>query len=142
MGKNFSLKADLIIGIGDLGNLTGVSPRQLRYWEEKKYIESVTEERSSGRKYQFEMFFKVQAIKKFLDEGFTLAKAAEQAEQQRKKVEICKKFISEAFEDVVVEDPNGPSGKIIMGFIDKRKSKRVIGIVDEKGSHFEIQQEE
>ncbi|MFT8499744.1 MAG: MerR family transcriptional regulator, partial [Liquorilactobacillus satsumensis] len=139
LGDKFSLKADLIIGIGDLSNLTGVSARQLRYWEEKKYIESVTDGKSSARKYKFEMFYKVRAIKLLLDEGLTLAKAAEQAEQQRQKVEICKKFVNAVFTDVVIEDPEKVLGKIMMGYLDEDQKRKVVGIVAEGRSYIEVQ---
>ena len=34
---------DIQIGIGDMSKSTGVSSRQLRYWEEKGYIKSINE---------------------------------------------------------------------------------------------------
>ncbi|MDN7145403.1 MerR family transcriptional regulator [Liquorilactobacillus mali] len=141
MKEKFSLKADLVIGIGDLSKLTGVSTRQLRYWEERGYLETPITEKNITRKYKFEVFYKVQAIKKYLDEGFTLAKAAEQADQRKKQVIICKKFVNATFVDVSIADDEKLFGKIDMGYVDKEETQHLYGIVDKNGSHFEINKE-
>ncbi|KRL05544.1 MAG: MerR family transcriptional regulator [Liquorilactobacillus hordei] len=141
MKKQFSLKADLVIGIGDLSKLTGVSTRQLRYWEKRGYLEAPVTEKNVTRKYEFEAFYKVRAIKKYLDEGFTLPKAAEQADKQKKQVVICKKFVNEMFIDVSIEDGEKLFGRIDMGYVDVEKIQHLYGIVDETGSHFEIVKE-
>lgn len=137
--EKFSLKADLVIGIGDLGKLTGVSTRQLRYWEKKGYLETPVTEKNVTRKYEFEAFYKVRAIKKYLDEGFTLGKAVERADQRKKQVMICKQFVIGNFIDVLVEDEEKLYGKIDMGYLDEVKSQHLYGIVDEKGTRFKLE---
>lgn len=34
---------ELLVGISELSKVTGVSPRQIRYWEQKGYVESTGE---------------------------------------------------------------------------------------------------
>lgn len=34
---------DLLVGISELSKVTGVSPRQIRYWEQKGFISSTGE---------------------------------------------------------------------------------------------------
>ena len=46
------LKNDhLLVGISELSELVGVSPRQLRYWETKGFIQSVETDSTGPRKY-------------------------------------------------------------------------------------------
>ncbi|KRL38308.1 MerR family transcriptional regulator [Liquorilactobacillus uvarum] len=136
-GKKLSLKADVIVGIGDLSKITGVSARQLRYWEEKGYIQAVPSKKNTTRKYKFEMSYKVQAIKRYLDEGYTLAKSVEQAEKLRQKFEIWKKFIMEKVEKVEITDAEKEYGVIDLGCFDENQQKKVYGVVDENGCYFE-----
>ena len=60
---------NLRIGIGDMSKMTGVSSRQLRYWEQKGYIKAMNEEEGGARKYGLGSMYKIFAIKHFLDEG-------------------------------------------------------------------------
>ncbi|KRM96961.1 MerR family transcriptional regulator [Liquorilactobacillus aquaticus DSM 21051] len=141
IGKKLSLKADVIVGIGDLSKMTGVSTRQLRYWEEKGYIQAVPSKKNTTRKYKFEMSYKVQAIKRYLDQGYTLAKSVEQAEELRKKFEIWKKFIMDKVEKVEIVDAENDYGIIDLGDLEGDQNKRVYGVVDENGCHFEVRRQ-
>ena len=70
----------LVVGISELSDIVGVSPRQLRYWEQKGFIRSIEADANCPRKYRLPTVIKVELIKKYLDDGFTLSKAAEKAE--------------------------------------------------------------
>lgn len=74
---------DLLVGISELSKVTGVSPRQIRYWEQKGYIES-TGEKNGNRKFKLPMVIKVEIIKHFLDEGYTLTAAVEKHKNVKK----------------------------------------------------------
>ena len=104
---------NLRIGIGDMSKMTGVSSRQLRYWEQKGYIKAMNEEEGVARKYGLGSMYKIFAIKHFLDEGYTLAKAVEKAELHRK-------------------------GRVDLGTAE---SYHVYGVVDEKGTRIELEKE-
>ena len=76
---------NLLIGISELSEIAEVSPRQLRYWEEKGYISSIAKDANGPRKYRLHTVVKVHWIKRFLDEGYTLQSAVEKAEEQKKR---------------------------------------------------------
>jgi hypothetical protein len=91
----------LLVGISELSEIAEVSPRQLRYWEEKGYITSVAKNDNGARKYQLPMVLKVHWIKRFLDEGYTLNRAVEKAAQQKRTIAITKKIFSQTFHGVL-----------------------------------------
>ncbi|MCT4486720.1 MerR family transcriptional regulator [Levilactobacillus parabrevis] len=85
----------LVFRIGELSSMTGVSARQLRYWEKKELI--VSREREDGqqaRVYTFKTFIKVSMMKYFLDAGYTLAGAAKQAQAREENVKHIHRFVS------------------------------------------------
>jgi DNA-binding transcriptional MerR regulator len=84
------LVSRLVVGIGEVAEITGVPQRQLRYWEEKGYIQSVSGTGGTTRRYDFCTIKKVILIKELMDDGYTLAAAA-------KKVEMRLETLVEAF---------------------------------------------
>jgi DNA-binding transcriptional MerR regulator len=74
---------DNTVSIGDASRLTGVSQKQLRYWE-GRYINdpkrSVCGERAY-RRYSREDIQKIIKIKEYMEEGFTLQSAAARADR-------------------------------------------------------------
>ncbi|NLB82156.1 MAG: MerR family transcriptional regulator [Clostridiaceae bacterium] len=72
----------LIIGIGEVSEITGVSARQLRYWESKGIIGSANSTICSNRKYDYASIEKIIFIKNLLDEGYTLEAAAKKLEER------------------------------------------------------------
>lgn len=88
--RNIFTNDNILIGISELSKMTNVSPRQLRYWESKGYIESVDEKHSqTARKYRLFTVFKVQLIKKYLDNDCTLNQALQKADA---KIQMAKSF--------------------------------------------------
>ena len=57
----------LLVGISELSELVGVSPRQLRYWEQKGLIDSISADSNCPRKYRLPTVVKVEMIKLYLD---------------------------------------------------------------------------
>ena len=90
---------DLLVGISELSKVTGVPPRQIRYWEQKGYIES-TGEKSGNRKFKLPMVVKVEIIKHFLDEGYTLTASVERAHQRQKNIHQAKLLVREVFKGI------------------------------------------
>ena len=80
----------LVVGIGEVAEITGVPQRQIRYWEEKGYIQSVGGTDGTTRRYDFLTIKKVILIKELLDDGFTLSAAV-------KKVDTRMQTLVEAF---------------------------------------------
>ncbi|MGL9892319.1 MerR family transcriptional regulator [Enterococcus mundtii] len=94
----------LLVGISELSEIVGVSPRQLRYWEQKGFIQSVTADANCSRKYRLPTVVKVEIIKKFLDEGYTLTKAAEKAQERLNKMSHVRKVFSKSIKDIQLID--------------------------------------
>ncbi|EOT25955.1 MerR family transcriptional regulator [Enterococcus saccharolyticus] len=94
----------LLIGISELSEMSGTSPRQLRYWEEKGWITSVPDKTHAARRYRLPTVVKVELIKYYLDEGFTLKKAAEKADERIKKVHHIRKVLSKSLRDIEIID--------------------------------------
>lgn len=72
------------VGIGEVVQLCGVSEKQLRYWQDAGHItpETVACGDRTYRRYREQDIALVKAIKEYLDEGFTLTKAAKKAKEQ------------------------------------------------------------
>lgn len=87
---DFDLLSKLVVGIGEVSDITGVPQRQIRYWEEKGIIRSMKEAQGSVRRYNYLNVKKIILIKELLDDGFTLDAAA-------KKVEVRMTNINQTF---------------------------------------------
>ncbi len=68
--------------IGDTAKMTGATQKQLRNWEARGYIPTVDRVVSGDRAYRRFTMYDVETIRKikdYLDEGFTLSSAANEA---------------------------------------------------------------
>jgi DNA-binding transcriptional MerR regulator len=77
-----STQREITYSIGETEKLTGASQKQIRYWEKKGFIPKA--ERNVCGDIAYRRFTKSQveiisAIKGFLDQGYTLVRAAELA---------------------------------------------------------------
>ena len=84
----------LVFRIGELASMTGVSPRQLRYWEKKELIHARKRDGEQARVYSFGTFVKVSMIKFFLDSGYTLTAAGEKAQARGSRAKVLHRFIA------------------------------------------------
>lgn len=128
--KFFPQKIDLnllIFKIGEVSKMVNVSTRQLRYWEQKGYIESIRDDNSSSRVFNMENLNRVSLMKYYLDEGFTLNGAYKAANENIKKVRKIRDFMMIAFQDVETID-----GKpaVNLGYFDKEKESILYGILN------------
>lgn len=51
---DFDFLDKLVVGIGEVSQITGIPTRQIRYWEDKGIIISLTEEEGKNRRYNYE----------------------------------------------------------------------------------------
>lgn len=72
----------LIVGIGEVAQITGIACRQIRYWEDKGIIKSLTEEEGKNRRYDYLNIKKMLLVKLYLEEGFTLDAAAQKVQDR------------------------------------------------------------
>ncbi|SMO32494.1 MerR family transcriptional regulator [Melghirimyces algeriensis] len=80
----------LVVGIGEVSEITGVPARKIRYWEEKGIIQSEKEGEGTTRRYNYLNIKKILLIQELVEEGYTLDSAA-------KKVEDRMENLNEAF---------------------------------------------
>lgn len=83
---DFDLLSKLVVGIGEVADITGVPQRQIRYWEDKGIIQSVKEGEGSTRRFNYLNVKKILLIKELLDEGFTLDTAVKKVEDRMKNI--------------------------------------------------------
>ncbi|PWG00070.1 MerR family transcriptional regulator [Levilactobacillus bambusae] len=127
--------------IGELSQMTGVSARQLRYWEKKGYIQSeAREDGQRARVYSFKSFVKVSLIKEFLDQGFTLPAAVDKMTEQGKRMSELHQLYHNAYHGLgFYEDQLW----VNMGYFDDEKTKILLAHVgDDDDVHYRVMPEE
>ncbi|BES61725.1 MerR family transcriptional regulator [Dysgonomonas capnocytophagoides] len=86
LDQDFGFLEKLIVGIGEVSEITEIPIRQIRYWEEKNIIQSVSQE-GKNRRYNYYNIKKMLLIKELLDEGYTLDASAEKVKKRLEKIE-------------------------------------------------------
>ncbi|AIM38385.1 transcriptional regulator [Sphingobacterium sp. ML3W] len=84
---DFDFLDKLVVGIGEVSQITGIPTRQIRYWEEKGIVGSLTEEEGKNRRYDYENIKKMLLIKELMDEGYTLDASAEKVKKRMEMIE-------------------------------------------------------
>ena len=84
---DFDFLDQLVVGIGEVSQITGIPTRQIRYWEEKGIVLSLTEEEGKNRRYNYENIKKMLLIKELMDEGYTLDASADKVKKRMEMIE-------------------------------------------------------
>lgn len=84
---DFDFLDKVIVGIGEVSQITNIPTRQIRYWEDKGIITSLTEEEGKNRRYDYQNIKKILLIKELLDEGYTLDASAEKVKKRMEMIE-------------------------------------------------------
>ena len=87
LSVDFDFLDKLVVGIGEVAQITRIPARQIRYWEEKGIIESLTEEEGKNRRYNYENIKKMLLIKELMEEGYTLDASAEKVKKRMEMIE-------------------------------------------------------
>ncbi|WP_429971518.1 MerR family transcriptional regulator [Fructilactobacillus sp. Tb1] len=126
--KNFNEK-NYIFRIGEVSKMTGVSPRQLRYWEQKGYIHSVRNEKMASRVFDHRNFVMVRLIKYYLDDGNPLSAAIEKSQKRMQAVKDTHEIIVEMHHGFVER-----AGRTMMdmGYFDEAHTKRLYSYLNDK----------
>ncbi|WP_405098676.1 MerR family transcriptional regulator [Oceanobacillus sp. FSL H7-0719] len=82
---DFSLIKKLIVGIGEVSDITGVPTRKIRYWEDKGAISSEKDFQGSTRRFDYWNIKKILLIQELMEEGYTLDAAAEKVQNRTKE---------------------------------------------------------
>lgn len=83
---DFDFLDKLVVGIGEVSQITGIPTRQIRYWEDKGIIISLTEKEGKNRRYNYENIKKILLIKELMDEGYTLDASAEKVKKRMEMI--------------------------------------------------------
>ncbi|MFK8274727.1 MerR family transcriptional regulator [Capnocytophaga cynodegmi] len=86
LGFDYDFLEKLVVGIGEVSQITGIPTRQIRYWEDKGIIKSLTEEEGKNRRYDYKNIKKMLLIKELLDEGYTLDASAEKVKKRMEMI--------------------------------------------------------
>lgn len=84
---DFEFLDKLIVGIGEVSQITGIPTRQIRYWEDKGIITSLTEEEGKNRRYDYKNIKRMLLVKELLDEGYTLDAATNKIKNRMEMIE-------------------------------------------------------
>ena len=90
---DFDFLDKVIVGIGEVSQITDIPTRQIRYWEDKGIITSLTEEEGKNRRYDYKNIKKMILIKELLEEGYTLDASANKVKRRMEKIEEMLKMI-------------------------------------------------
>lgn len=88
LGGDMKIKQRQTFSIGDTAKITGVSPKQIRHWEDRGYIDKAERVVCGERAYRHftkEQVEQIKTIKSLLDEGYKLSHASRMAEKINKK---------------------------------------------------------
>lgn len=98
-------KGQLTIGISELSKMTGVSPRQLRYWQKKGYIiPKNQDEPGRARIYTMRMVIKAAAMSNLLRTGYTLKAAAAQVDERMRPAQTMYHVLFDRYQGFEVAD--------------------------------------
>ncbi|MEN2323038.1 MerR family transcriptional regulator [Lentilactobacillus otakiensis] len=126
----------LIFGIGQVQQITGVSGRQLRYWEEQGYIKSISQKKGAAREYSMHTLFFIFHVTRFLDDGFTLQAAVDKAKKFDRQLPVLRQFLRSQLKGVDFQDDQSV---IDFGYVDAEHKQRIYGIVKNGETSFKIE---
>lgn len=78
--------AKLIVGIGEVSEITGIPQRQIHYWQSKGYIQPAATD-SSVRRYTYPTIKKMILIKELIDDGYTLEASVRKVDERIRKID-------------------------------------------------------
>ncbi|MCF6515261.1 MerR family transcriptional regulator [Lactobacillus sp. S2-2] len=131
----------LVFRIGEVSEITGVSTRQIRYWDEKGLIESTRKEteKTNSRVFDFKNLILINLINMYLQQGFTLAAAFERAQKRQNSIKRIHSVFN-TFDNVIVDDEDVLV--IDLGYFDDEKTKHLFGIIDENTElHYQVKED-
>jgi predicted transcriptional regulator len=96
---DFEFLSRLVVGIGEVADITGVPKRKLRYWQKKGLIEPVRDESGSTRRFDYVNIKKILLIKELIDEGYTLNAAAENVRQRMNMIDEAFRRLADRIND-------------------------------------------
>lgn len=75
----------VIVGIGEVSEMTKIPVRKLRYWEEKGIIKTV-DPQSKSRQFDLANIKKIILIQELIEDGYSLDGATKKVEERMAKI--------------------------------------------------------
>ena len=82
------MNSSKIYSIGEAARLCGITAKQIRHWEDKKYLQESTRLMCGERSYRNfgeDDLVMIKRIKYYLDAGYTLLSAAKKADEDYRR---------------------------------------------------------
>lgn len=130
----------LLFRIGEVSEITGVSSRQIRYWDEKGLIKSTRKEteKTNSRVFDFSNLILINLINMFLQQGFTLASAYEKAQKCDNSIKRIHSVFN-TFDNVIIDEND--ILVIDLGYFDDEETKRIFAIIDAQTKlHYQVKE--
>ena len=96
----------LVVGIGEVSEITGVAQRQIRYWQSKGIIQTIGAPDSGTRRFNYLNIKKILLIKELLDEGYTLEAAAKKLDKRLTMISEALKKLKTSGSDSQADNDN------------------------------------
>ncbi|WP_268912171.1 MerR family transcriptional regulator [Lentilactobacillus sp. SPB1-3] len=125
------------IGIGETSRITGATTTQIRYWEKKGLISSVRRADGTNKRYTLKSIVSIVFIKTQLDEGYTLAKAADEVKQYLKNSDALELLLSSRLETITAE---GETAVFDFGPIDNMPNSKILAKVSNKDVKLSVEE--
>lgn len=90
----------VIVGIGEVSEITGVPVRKLRYWQEKGIITPI-DQNATSRQFNLTNVKKVVLIQELLEDGYTLDAAATKVNTRLERINSILGLLSFTRDDIV-----------------------------------------
>ncbi|WP_225353630.1 MerR family transcriptional regulator [Lacticaseibacillus sharpeae] len=97
-------KLDLSIGIGEASRVSGATLTQIRYWEKKGLLTSFHHSDGRNKRYSIQNIIAMTAIKQMLDDGYTLAKAAETVRARQHTADRLRLIMHEQLKSAEIDE--------------------------------------
>ncbi|HEY4398945.1 MAG TPA: MerR family transcriptional regulator [Lactobacillaceae bacterium] len=126
----------LEIRIGELARMVGVSARQLRYWEQQGYLESLNrEDEQKTRMYGFGAYITASGIKALMDDGYTLHQAVDYMNDHKAEAKI----IHDIMQNAVIGLGEIDGERVLnMGYFDDAHTQYLIARGSADGPRFSV----
>ncbi|KRM87602.1 MerR family transcriptional regulator [Lacticaseibacillus thailandensis] len=120
---------DFSMGIGETCRVSGVTPAQIRYWERKGYIRSIRHGEGQNKRYPYGSVAAIVYIKTKMDEGFTLAHAAAEAQRHFDDMEVLKRML---YRGEMSVEQHGDHADVWLGHLENDPQHDVVARVDDE----------
>ncbi|WP_082623150.1 MerR family transcriptional regulator [Lacticaseibacillus camelliae] len=120
---------DVSMGIGETSRVTGATATQIRYWEKKGIVHPIRHGEGQNKRYSYRDIVTISFVKSMIDQGYTLAKAEQEAANHFTFAEALRMLVKERVHTV---EQTGHTLKLNFGELDNDPGFDVIAEVGDQ----------